>query len=144
MTSCADLTAETGELEAHTMDSARVSSAGEAKHHFKSSWPEDDRPKEAHIIETAEERVRLYLPGQFQPFVLDHLPKVSETSVVFGTCTAIVRALLDLSTEGSRTQYLMISKKLTSLRTIAHDYESFRPVFIDIIRGTFYLSSCLR
>ena len=88
------------------MDSAAgVSGAGEAKHYFKSSWPEDDCSKEAHIIKTAEDRVRQFLPGPFQQFVLDHLPQVNRASVVSGTCTATVRALLGLTTEGSKETF---------------------------------------
>lgn len=60
MTSSADFT------EGHTNSAA--------KHHFKSSWPEDDRPKEIYVIQTAQDRVRKWLPEQFQHLVLNRLP----------------------------------------------------------------------
>jgi hypothetical protein len=68
MTSCADLTKN---LEAQTTDSAADSGTGEAEHYFKSSWPENGRPKEAYIIREAGDRVRKFLPRHLQHFVLD-------------------------------------------------------------------------
>jgi hypothetical protein len=135
MTSCADLTQGTENLEEDS--AARVSGAREASHYFKSSWPEDDRQKEAYIIKVAKSRVRQLLPPAFQQFVLNHIPKVDQDLVVQGTCTSIIRALLYLPTQGSRTQYLMISKKLSSVRTIVHD-TSFKCVLLEVIRGKFY------
>jgi hypothetical protein len=45
------------------MDSATgIPGVEEAKHFFKSSWPEDSRPKENDVIEEAKSRVRQYLP----------------------------------------------------------------------------------
>jgi len=134
MTSCADLIAET---ENHMTGSATgIPGVEEAEYYFKSSWPEDSRPKENFVIEEAQRRVRQYLPKQQQKFVLDHLPQVLLSKLVGKSCTAIVRDLLGLPTEGSRTQYLMVSKKLTGVRTIVDDYEMFKRVYLDIIRGT--------
>ena len=139
MTSCADLTRATGNLEAD--NPARASGAG---HYFKSSWPEDDRRKEGQIIHIAKRRAHVFLPPPFRPFVLNHLPEVRETLLVPQTCTAIIRILLNLPTQGSRTQYLMISKKLSSVRNIVHD-TSFKRVLLEIIRGKFhFLSSWIR
>jgi len=129
MTSCA---------EVHAVDSStKVSGTKEAEHYFKSSWPEDDRVKEHIIVATAKIRAGKLLLPEFQGFVLEHLPEINVTAVVQGSCTAIIRVLLDLPTEGCRTQYLMISKKLSSVRNIVND-TSFKRVFLEIIRGKFY------
>jgi hypothetical protein len=133
MTSCAELVAATG-IEAGTSAAAPTTS-GDSNRYFKSSWPEDYRVKERDVIGTAEARAKKLLPTGYQEFVVNHLPRVYEAGEVYISCTGIVRALLGLSTDESRTQYLMVSEKLSGLRHIVSDAEVFKKVYHEIIRG---------
>jgi hypothetical protein len=136
MTSC-------GKLKASSTpsSSAHISGDDEPTHFFKSSWTEDVRHKEHEVITTAVVRVKALLPEQYHSFVLDHLPTISGSSEIYDSSTAIVRTLLGLSTDGARTQYLMHSELLSNLLDIASDFEKFRDVLRDVVRGMLYVPS---
>lgn len=99
---------------------------------FKVSWPEDDRLKEADIIRTIPDKIRK-LAERYHDFVTNHIPHVVEANTVSGSSTAIIRIALELPTDGSRTQYWMISARLESLDYCLSD-KDFDRVYWEIIR----------
>jgi hypothetical protein len=128
-----------GKLKASTtlLTTTQISGEDEATHFFKSSWPEDIRPKEHEILATAVERVKEYLPDHFHHFVLDHLPTISSSDEIHDTSTAIIRILLGLSTVGARTHYLMCSNLLSNLLGIANNFTVFKEVLFHVVRGMY-------
>lgn len=127
-----------GKLKAPTpLTGTRISDEDEATHFFKSSWPEDVRPKEHEILATTVKRVKEFLPDHFHCFVLDHLPIISSSDEIYDTSTAIVRILLGQSTAGARTHYLMCSKLLSNLLGVADNFASFKEVLLHVVRGTY-------
>ena len=100
---------------------------------FKASWPEDSRPKEADLISQARTRVTL-LDAKNHEFVLRHIPTVFAADYTCGSSTAIIRVILRIRTEGSRSQYWMISKRLENLTSLLHDGEGFKRAYWEIIR----------
>jgi len=109
----------------------------EATHFFKSSWTEDVRPREHEIIATAVTRAKRDLPEHYRPFVLDHLPTVSASNEIYDSSTAIIRILLGLNVDGARTQCLLCSKLLSNLLGIAHDFNMFKKILRDAVRGMY-------
>ena len=105
----------------------------DATHFFKVSWPEDDRRLEGEIIEEVRKRIR-GLDEKHRSSVENHIPLVTSTSHVSGTSTAIIRIILGLPTAGSRSQYWMISKKLSSLSPVLSDFNEFKRMYWEIIR----------
>ena len=132
MTSCGKLKASST-----ASTSTQISGDDEATHFFKSSWTEDIRPREHEIITTAGARAKKLLPEHYRPFILDHLPTISESNEIYDSSTAIVRTLLGLSTDGARTQCLLILELLENLLDIASDFAQFKGVLRDVIRGMF-------
>ena len=128
-----------GKLKASTtpLASTQMSDEDEATHFFKSSWPEDVRPREHEILATAVKRVKEYLPDRFRRFVLDHLPTISSSDEIYDTSTAIIRILLGLSTVGARTHYLMCSILLSNLLGVADNFTLFKEVLLHVVRGMY-------
>ena len=112
------------------------SNLNKATHFFKSSWTEDIRPREHDIIATAVVRANS-LPERFRPFILDHLPTICASNEIYDSSTAIIRTLLGLSTDGSRTQYLMCSNLLEGLLGVADDFAVFKGILRDAVRGMY-------
>ena len=108
--------------------------SSDATHFFKVSWPEDDRVLEGEIIEEVRK-----LDQQHQSSVENHIPLVIDTARVSGTSTAIIRIILGLPIEGSRSQYWMISKKLSGLLPILSDFNEFKRMYWEIIRCMSFL-----
>ena len=105
----------------------------DATHFFKVSWPEDDRRLEGEIIKEVRKRIR-GLDEKHWSSVEKHIPLVKATARVPGTSTAIIRIILGLPTAGSRSQYWMISKKLSGLSPILSDFNEFKRMYWEIIR----------
>ena len=128
-----------GKLKASTipLTSTQISDEDQATHFFKSSWPEDVRPKEHEILATAVKRVEKYLPDHFRRFVLDHLPTISSSDEIYDTSTAIIRILLGRSTVGARTHYLMCSNLLSNLLGVADNFALFKEVLLHVVRGMY-------
>ncbi|PBK63617.1 hypothetical protein ARMSODRAFT_942005 [Armillaria solidipes] len=78
---------------------------------FKAAWPENTRDREPDIIAEAISRANKYL-DQFKPYVLEHIPTVVSSQEVKHTSTGIIRLLLGLSAERSRTLLWMVCHKL--------------------------------
>ena len=127
-----------------TSTGTQTSSDDKATSFLKSSWPEDVRPREHYIIATAIERTKTLLPEEYQHFVLDHIPTVSASSEIYDSSTTIIRTLLDLSTDGARTQCLMCSDLLSNLLDVANNFEFFKGILHAVVRGMFIhaLSPC--
>ena len=101
---------------------------------FKISWPEDIRTKEADIIAKAQRLVKTGLEVEYQDCVLKHLPIVHSNGYIPRSSTAIIRTILGIPTEGSRSQYWMLSKKLEPLTAILYDRDLFQRVYWELIR----------
>lgn len=106
----------------------------DATHFFKVACPEDSRRKEGEIIEHI--RTNIASLGSHRKSVLDHIPEVVETSHLRDTSTAIIRTLLGLPTKGSRSQYQMVSKKLSSLTPLLSSLR--RSIGCTCIQSLFY------
>ncbi|SJL06587.1 uncharacterized protein ARMOST_09929 [Armillaria ostoyae] len=78
---------------------------------FKAAWPENSRDREPDIIAEAISRANKYL-DKFKPYVLEHIPTVVSSQEVKHTSTGIIRLLLGLSAERSRTLLWMVCHKL--------------------------------
>jgi hypothetical protein len=117
--------------------SAQASGEDEATHFFKSSWPEDIRPREHEILATAIMRVNEHLPERsVLSSWITYQPSLSSNEI-YDSSTAIIRTLLGLSTDGARTQYLMCSNLLSNLLGIADDFARFKGILRDVVRGMY-------
>ncbi|KAK0449030.1 uncharacterized protein EV420DRAFT_1275397, partial [Desarmillaria tabescens] len=81
---------------------------------FKAAWPENSQDREPQIIAEAISRANQYL-GEFRAYVLEHVPTVVSWQEVKFTSTAIIRQLLCLPVERSRTLLWMVCHKLYSI-----------------------------
>ncbi|KAK0436466.1 hypothetical protein EV421DRAFT_1832480, partial [Armillaria borealis] len=79
---------------------------------FKAAWPENTRDREPDIIAEAISRANQYLDDKFKPYVLEHIPTVISSQEVKHTSTGIIRLLLGLCAERSRTLLWMVCHKL--------------------------------
>ncbi|KAK0199569.1 hypothetical protein DFS33DRAFT_174816 [Desarmillaria ectypa] len=105
---------------------------------FKAAWPENSRDREPEIIAEAVSRANQYL-GEFKAYVLEHIPTVVGWQEVKYTSTAIIRQLLGLHAERSRTLLWMVSHKLHPLKD--RDGQDFWKAFWELIRH--YLLWCI-
>ena len=85
---------------------------------LKSAWPETKRCKEPEVIIEAYKRAKALLGTEAQS-VTDHLPVVVGFEELAYTSTEIIRRLVKSNTtEGSRVQLWMLSKKLQPIHAL--------------------------
>ncbi len=109
---------------------------------FKEAWPENSRDRESEIVAEAIPRANQYL-DEFKTYILETIPTVVSCQEVKHTPTGIIRPLLGLSDERSRTLLWMVSHKLDSivdLHKLPNDLKApaFWKAFWELIRCTFY------
>ncbi|PBK98535.1 hypothetical protein ARMGADRAFT_579930 [Armillaria gallica] len=110
---------------------------------FKTAWPENSRDRESEIVAEAIPRANQYL-DEFKTYVLEHIPTVVSWQEVKHTSTGIIRQLLGLSSERSRTLLWMVSHKLdpiVDLHKLPNDLKApaFWKAFWELIRCHYLL-----
>ncbi|KAK0449041.1 uncharacterized protein EV420DRAFT_788562 [Desarmillaria tabescens] len=106
---------------------------------FKAAWPENSQDREPQIIAEAISRANQYL-GEFKAYVLEHVPTVVSWQEVKFTSTAIIRQLLGLPVERSRTLLWMVCHKLCPIEKC--NGQDFWKGFWELIR-CHYLLWCI-
>ncbi|KAK0190482.1 hypothetical protein F5146DRAFT_556265 [Armillaria mellea] len=111
---------------------------------FKAAWPENSRDKEPDIIATAISGTMQYLDHKFKLYVLEHNTTVVYSEEVGHTSISIIRLLLGLSAQLSRTLLWMVCHKVVPMidldkQSDEEGLDAFWKKIWELIRGHYLL-----